>query len=72
MNAKEFLEEMTEPSESVGSGVGQLRGGLVVRAYAITGIGHEGLGNPSRVCQREMVVEGRKFLVQVISLSENY
>ena len=42
---------------------------IILRTNHITGIG-VGLDDPNRVAQREVVVDGQRFLVQVISLSE--
>lgn len=73
MNAEELLEELTYPTGSIPAGggdVGTLRGGMVVRAHPMQGIGGDQLGAPSKVVQRELVIKGQRFLVQVISLAE--
>jgi hypothetical protein len=70
MDAVSLLEEI---SDADGKNYrSTIIAGKTVRVYSITGIGAEGLGCPSRVAQREVVIDGRRFLVQVISLSENY
>ncbi len=66
MNTSELLEEMTETQSGITTFLGKM-----ATIHPITTFFSEG-SNPSRVAQRTMIVDGRKFLVQVVSLSENY
>jgi hypothetical protein len=68
MNAKDLLESMTGACDGP---MKMLFGNTSSTTHPITIFFSEG-SNPSRVAQRTMIVDGRKFLVQVISLSENY
>lgn len=64
MNAQELLEELTE-KRAMGN-TSLIGGKVAIIDHAITSIGH-GLSEPS-VCQRQVIIEGKKFLIQVVSL----
>jgi hypothetical protein len=60
MNARVLLELLT--TETLGWRMPESR------VEHITGIGGDYLGAPSKVAMREVDLDGRKFLIQVISL----
>lgn len=72
MIAKQLLEELTELQDRIpGTDSGSIGPGhIMAKTYPITGMGGVVLGSPSTVVQREVLIKGQRFLVQVISLAE--